>query len=490
LKTTTKEEHDMKGTIAWIALGGFATVALGGEAPLVWPQFRGPGGSAVADGQKPPVELGPDKNVKWKVPVPPGISSPIVVGDKLVLTAFEGGKLYTIAYNRKDGTEAWRAQAPAKEIEGFLKTESSPAASTPATDGTRIVTYFGSCGLICYDRAGKELWKYEMPVAKIFGNFGSGVSPIIADGLVILLRDDGTDPKILAVDLADGSRRWEKKRQSPISFSTPVVWDTPAGKQIAAPGFAKMIGYDLKTGEEKWTLTGLPAGCCASPVTAEGVLYFAGWSPGGAEDKEFKMPTFDDILKQAGAEKLGYVTREAAQKTFLKDLFDSNDLNKDGKLTRDEWDTIQKMMASGKNSAFALKAGATGNVTDSQVLWKQQKGLPYVSSALIYRGQYVMIKDGGMVTAYDARTGKPVYVQERLDAAGNYYASPVAANGHIYFTSLQDGAVTVLKAGATKAEVVASNPPLGERTAATPAIADDTLYIRTAGHLYAFANKK
>ncbi len=171
----------------------------------------------------------------------------------------------------------------------------------------------------------------------------------------------------------------------------------------------------------------------------------------------------------------------------MKDLFDSNDLNKDGKLTRDEWNTIAKMMASGRSSAFALKAGGTGNVTDSHVLWKQKKGLPYVSSALVYRGQYVMIKDGGMVTAYDARTGKPVYVQERLSAAGKYYASPVAANGHIYFTCLDDGTVTVLKAGASSVEVVATNPPLGERTAATPAIADDTLYIRTAGHLYAFA---
>jgi outer membrane protein assembly factor BamB len=66
----------------------------------------------------------------------------------------------------------------------------------------------------------------------------------------------------------------------------------------------------------------------------------------------------------------------------------------------------------------------------------------------------------------------------------------VAANGHIYFTSLDDGAVTVLKAGAAKAEVVASNPALGERVAATPAIADDTLYIRTAGYLYAFAVKE
>src|SRR3954447_22534825 len=85
--------------------------------PSVWPQFRGPNGSGIAEDQKPPVEVGPDKNVKWKVAVPSGPSSPIVVGDKLVITAFEDGKLYTIAYNRANGSEAWRAEAPAKEIE-------------------------------------------------------------------------------------------------------------------------------------------------------------------------------------------------------------------------------------------------------------------------------------------------------------------------------------------------------------------------------------
>src|SRR5438552_1795297 len=123
-----------------------------------WPQFRGPGGSGIADREQPPTEIGPDKNVKWKVDVPSGASSPIVVGDKLVLTAFDDGKLYTIAYSRTDGRELWRANAPAAQIEPFHKTEGSPAASSCATDGQRIVSYFGSCGLLCYDLAGHELW--------------------------------------------------------------------------------------------------------------------------------------------------------------------------------------------------------------------------------------------------------------------------------------------------------------------------------------------
>jgi outer membrane protein assembly factor BamB len=478
----------MKGWIAFALVGVFTGAGLADEQK--WPQFRGPGGSGVADAQKPPVEIGPDKNVKWKVPAPNGASSPIVVGDKLVITAFDNGKLYTIAYSRADGKEAWRTEAPAKALEPFHPSEGSPAASTPATDGERIISYFGSCGVFCYDLSGKELWKFEMPAAATVGGFGTGTSPVLVDGTVVVVRDEMKDSKIFALDAASGSRKWEKKRQSMASFGTPAIWDTPDGKQIVSAGFAKLIGYDLKTGDEKWSVSGMPSAACASPVVADGTLFFAGWSPGDPTDKDFKMPSFDEILKQAGELEQGYLTKAGSEKTMIKGFFDANDINHDGKITREEWDTIQKFMAASRNSAFAVKAGGSGDVTKSHVLWKKTKGLPYVPSAIIYRGQYVMVKDGGLVTAYDTKTGNEIYVQERTIAGGKYYASPVAANGHIYFTSLDDGTVTVITAGAETPEVVAKNPKLGERVAATPAIADDTLYIRTAGHLYAFAEKK
>jgi outer membrane protein assembly factor BamB len=482
----------MKRFIVGIGVVLFAAIGQAADTPLAWPQFRGPVGSGIADDQKPPVEFGPEKNVKWKVAVPSGFSSPIVVGDKLVMTAFDGGKLYTIAYSRANGSEAWRVEAPAKEIEPFHKTEGSPAASTPATDGKRIVSYFGSCGLFCYDLAGKELWKYELPTVATMGNFGTGVSPILVDGIVVLLRDEMKDPKILALDVVTGELKWEKKRQSRSGFGTPVVWDAPDGKQIVATGYAQMIGYDLKTGDEKWFVAGMPSACCTTPVVAGGDLFLAGWSPGdiATADDEFKMPSYDDILKGADADGDGVLTKEEADKTPMKDFFPSMDTNKDGKYTREESDAMEKFAAASKNSAFALKPGGTGDVSESHVLWKKTRGLPYVPSAIVYRGQYVMVKNGGLVTAYDAKTGEEVYVQKRAAEAGMYYASPVAANGNIYFTTLADGAVTVLKAGEATPEVVAKNPPLGERVAATPAIADDTLYMRTAGFLYAFAEKR
>ena len=465
-----------------------SSAAAQGADKLAWPRFRGPNGSGVAENARPPIEISPEKNVKWKVAAPSGLSSPIVAGDNLVLTAFQDSKLFTIAYDRATGREAWRAEAPAKQIEKFHETEGSPAASTPATDGQRIVSYFGSCGLVCYDLSGKEQWRFEMPTATTPGNFGSGVSPILENGTVILVRDGPKDAKIVALDATTGRPRWEKSRQSPISYSTPIVWDAPSGKQVVVAGHARLIAYDLRSGTEKWFVQGIPSGCCASPVTADGKLFFAGWSPGGSDEKEFQMPAFDTLLKDLDKDQDGALSRDEADKMFAG-FFDAQDADQNGQITRQEWDTVMKFVKEGKNVAFALKPGGSGDVTASHVLWQQTKGLPYVPSAILYRGQYVMVKDGGIVTAYDATTGKEIY-QKRAVAAGNYYASPVAANGNIYFTSLTNGVVTVLKAGTAAPEVVAENPPLGERTAATPAIADDALYVRTAEHLYAFGDKK
>jgi outer membrane protein assembly factor BamB len=477
----------MKSLNWLLLLIGWTTTSLAEETLSAWPQFRGPNGSGVADDQHPPVELGPQKNVKWKVAAPSGVSSPVIAGDKVVLTAFEDGKLSTVAYRRADGQEAWRAEAPAKALEPFHKTESSPAASSAATDGQRIVTYFGSCGLFCYDLAGKSLWTYEMPPATTAGDFGSGVSPIIAEGLVILVRDQVKDAKIIAIDLATGSLAWETKRQSPASYSTPVIWNNPTGKQVVVAGHARLIAYDLKTGAEKWSLPGIPSGCCSSPVTADGLLLFAGGSPGTSEEEKANTPSFDTMLAQLDKDKDGAISRDEGEKAY-QGFFDNQDQNKDGKITRDEWDGIMKFMAEGKSSAMAIKAAENGEVNEDRVLWKKTKGLPYVASAIAYRGQYVMIKDG-VVTAYDEKTGDEIF-QKRAAATGNYYASPVAAGGNIYFVSLNDGVVSVVKGGASKADEIARNEPLGERVAATPAIADHTLYIRTAGHLYAFASAK
>src|SRR5689334_10262320 len=168
--TSQVENCHMRELITSVLLIVISSPGIGAGDTLSWPRFRGPNGSGVATGEVPPVDIGPDKNVKWKVAVASGLSSPIIAGDKLILTAVDRGELFTIAYSRSSGAEGWRAKAPASQLEAHHETEGSPAASTCATDGERIVSYFGSCGLCCYDLLGKELWRIELPPALTLGS--------------------------------------------------------------------------------------------------------------------------------------------------------------------------------------------------------------------------------------------------------------------------------------------------------------------------------
>lgn len=468
-----------------LMLLGATLPRLFGSEPLAWPRFRGPNGSGVADLQKPPVQFGPDKNVKWKTAVPPGASSPIVAGSNIVLTAFADRKLLTIAYHMDNGAEAWRAEAPSQQIEPFYEGQGSPAASSPATDGSRIVSYFGSCGLLCYDFAGRELWRFPLSVVKLAGGFGSGVSPIIEDQTVLLVRDDLTEARIIALDAATGKRKWETRRTSPTSYATPVIWAHAGETEVVAPGHARLLAYDLKTGAEKWFVGGIPTGCCSSPVVLRDKLLFAGGT-GGADDKEIQMPSFESMLKDLDQNHDGLISKAEAEKMF-GGMFDTYDLNKDGMMTADEWAVMVKYLNEGKSAAFALKPGGKGDISETHVLWRQAKGLAYVPSAIAYQGQYLVIKDGGLITSYNPDTGQLNY-QERSAAPGAYYASPVAANGHLYVCSVE-GVATVLKLTAGGLQALPAPAKLGEHVTATPAIANDTLYLRTEKHLYAFKQK-
>ena len=447
-----------------------------------WPQFRGPNAAGVSDSAKPPVEFAPGTNQLWRISVPPGASSPCVWRDWIFLTAFEDGKLQTFCYRRSDGSELWKTDAQAEKIEDYNSNEGSPAASTVATDGKYVVSFFGSCGLICYDTKGKELWRHALPPAQSAGSFGTGGSPIIAEGLVLVSRDQVTGCSLLAVDLKTGKKVWEAARTdvSP-GFGTPIFWKNNGAKEVVMPGSFKLKGYDLKTGVERWSLAGMPSFTCTTPVVGPEMLYFAGWSPG----KEAGTgPSWEGMVKPADKDNDGVVTLDEAKATHLDGFFKSLDFNADGKLTPEDLTSLQAMMAKGENVLVAVKPGGNGVLTDGQIAWKQTRGLPYVPSPLFYKDRVYIVRDGGIVSSYDAKTGNAYYQQERIDALGNYYASPVAAAGHIYVVSL-NGKVTVLAAGGEMPKIL-HQANFGERISATPALVGKALYLRTATALYAF----
>ena len=248
-------------------------------------------------------------------------------------------------------------------------------------------------------------------------------------------------------------------------------------------GSLRIKGYDVKTGAERWVVDGITSFVCTTPVIGDGMLFFAAWSPGKSD---FPWPSWEAFLAENDKNKDGAVALDEldpAKRDFMRGL----DRNRDGKITKDDWDKLQATTAKAENVMLAIKPGGTGNITATHVDWKFSRGLPYVPSPLFFGGQIYFVKDGGMITSLDARTGRATYTQERLGAIGSYYASPVAADKHIYLASLP-GKLTVVKAGGDKPDIV-HQAEFGERIFATPAIVGDKLYLRTATRLWAFGAK-
>lgn len=457
-----------------------ATRALAAES--WWPQFRGPNCSGVSETARPPAAFGPGTNQVWKVPVPSGLSSPVVWDNRIFLTAFNQGKLEVRCYASKDGKLLWKESVPVEKFEEYHATEGSPAASSCATDGRRVVSYFGSFGLVCHDFAGQEVWRHPLPVAESAGGFGTGSSPTLAGGRVLLNRDLIKGCSLLAVDLKSGKDAWEAaSAEIAPGFGSSILWKSQGRDVIVKSGSLKLKAYDLENGAELWTLAGLPSFTCTTPVVGDGLLFFAGWAPGKGDSP---MPAFEQTAANFDKNKDGAITAEEVKGTPLESFFRAQDINSDGKITAEDVSAMNAMMAKGENVLVAVRPGGQGELEESHVAWKQTRGLPYVPSPLYYQGRIYLVKDGGMVSCYDAKTGQPYYQQERLGALGSYYASPIAADGRVIVASL-DGKVTVFAAGGDLPKILHQSD-FKERIAATPALAGNRLYVRTPTALYAF----
>jgi outer membrane protein assembly factor BamB len=478
----------------WVCLT--LPVAVLGQEPPRWPQFRGPEGRAVYVDAKPlPLHFGPDKNVLWKTPLPAGVSSPCIWGERIFLTGYDAKskKLETLCLDRGNGSILWRRTAPAEKIESVYKVN-SPAAATPATDGKRVYVSFGSYGLLCYDFAGKELWRRPLPTPRI--GFGTATSPIVAGDLV-LLNAQGKDLHAMAVKADSGETVWTTAGTPfPSDYPVPFLWRQGERTDVIISGKGGLMGFDLKDGGKRWWLPGLSPEACSSPTQGDGLLFVSTHLPGGDPDRRMTLPDFDELLKKYDKNKDEKLSRKEVPTDLLiftrdgKDgigeirlhqmywLFDKNG---DGHIDRQEWQAISKTPFN--NSLLAIRPGGDKDISQSHVAWQAKKGAPEVPSPLYYQGRIYMVRNGGILTCLDAKTGREAYPQQRLRAGGIFYASPVAGGGKIYLAS-DAGVVFVLKAG-DRFELLAENT-LGESVRATPALVDGKIYVRTAGYLYAF----
>jgi outer membrane protein assembly factor BamB len=465
-----------------------STVAPPSFAADTWPNFRGTNASGASeDKAKLPIEIGPDKNVAWKVTLPSGHSSPVVAGNRVFVTSVDKEKrLLTIGIDRATGKVLWRAVAQYKELE-TVHAIGGQAQCSCATDGERVVSFFGSSGLYCYDADGKLLWKHRMGPFR--DTYGAAASPLIIGDRVILNQDHDTDSFLAAYNKETGKVIWKVDRSEfPRGYSTPVLWNNKGKKQIVVVGAIRIIGYDLATGKEQWTVGGIARLTNATPaVGADGNLYVSQWAPGGDSNAvRFSADPPEKFFADFDANKDKVVVFDELPNGPLKARFPQIDRNKDGRITNVEYAWMAKIINAARNMFLAIKPGGEGDITETHVLWKRYKYLPYVPSPLYYRGNLFTVKNGGIVVSINAKTGETIKTA-RAPKTGQYYASPVAGDGKVYLLD-ERGGLTVLDAKGDWQ--VLHTADFNDDAYATPAIAGGRIYLRTWTTLYCFGLKK
>ncbi len=467
-----------------MTLAPFLLIAAAARAADVpWPQFRGPNAQGVSADTGLPVEFGPDRNLIWKTPLPPGHSSPVVTRDRVFVTAFEGRELATFCLRRSDGRVLWR-RGVERSRENPIRKPNNPASATPVTDGVNVFAFFQDFGLVSYDASGRERWRVPMGPFRVY--YGHGASPILADGAVILPVDqDGGGSYLTAIDARTGRERWRTRRPEVISgYSTPVIH----GKELLLAESFQLSAYSIATGERTWFVPGLACEMKSVPAIAEGRAYINGWGfPENQPGRQIAVDEFDVALARQDADKDGKLSIAEMPHERLKNrgYFGTFDLDADGFLNRAEWGVARAMLAS-ENGLLAIALGGGGNRGREAILWSYRKPVPQVPSTLLYRGVLFMVNDSGILLSIDPATGN-VLKQDRLKGAiDKYFASPVGADGKVWLVS-QDGTVSVVAAQG-RWETLAVNS-LGEEVFATPAIAGGRIYVRTAGGLMCFGSR-
>lgn len=416
-------QRSVVGMIALVVCAAMSTEGAAEIAGNRWAHFRGPLGTGEAPAATPPVEFGPEKNLRWKVEIPgSGSSSAVVWDDRVFVTTGvlkNDGRTWSFhlfCFDRATGKQLWeRTAVEAVPHEGTHETNSFASAS-PSTDGEHVYAHFGSRGLFCYTMDGERVWSRDFGDMTIRRGFGEGSSPTLVDDLVLVPWDHEGPSMLYALNKRTGETVWETPRDEPTCWATPLVAVARGGdRQVVMNGQTAARGYDLKTGQELWRCGGQAQRPCASALAEGGVAYV--------------MSGFQGSF--AGA-------------------FDLD----------------------GRGDLAGSKA----------LLWSLDHDTPDVASPLLVDGKIYYYKEKtGLLSCVEAATGATVYETKRIPGVGRTYASPIAAAGRIYLTD-RSGAITVIQTG-DDPQVLAEND-MGEGVDATPAADGKDLFIRGERHLF------
>lgn len=419
-----------------------------------WPQWRGPNLDGRVEAANLPVQWSEGKNIVWKVPVPSWSgSTPAVWSDRIFLASPEssqpdstlpkpesggnrrvqrdpgGESILLLCLSRKDGAELWRREVSKGNYFRMKQNMSSPS---PVTDGELVWAFAGTGQLVAFDFSGKEIWRRDLQ--KDYGAFGQNhgyaSSPLLYEDRLIVpvlhgMRTD--DPSyLLALDKKTGKEIWKTVRptdaidESPDSYATPQLLMQDGRALAVINGGDIVTAHDIETGKEIWR-------------------------GGGANPKN--SPWYRVIASCV----------VSGDRIFAP---------------------------SRKSPLTAIKAGGSGDVTATHVLWRYDRG-PDVPTPVTDGKLLWLVDDIGILTCLDAETGQPIYEPQRI-AQGTYSSSPILADGKIY-TINENGVTTVLEAG-PQFKVLATNELDATYVLSSPVVIGDQIFIRTDSHLYCIAN--
>lgn len=481
-----------------------------------WNQFRGPNGSGVANQATPPIDVTAER-LAWSTNVPRGKSSPIIVGSRLFLTATAEDRLLTLAIDTHTGRIVWQREVLGAAASGTQHPAACPAAPTPCADEHRVYVYFPAFGLLAYDHSGDEAWRKPLPLPE--NMYGVSTSPILHDETLFLVLDDDANlpnssvsrSRVMAIDTITGETRWETPR--PFNrgvWTTPMIWTHEHGQELVVLGDGRAYGYAPQTGAEQWFVSGFAREPIAVPVAGYKQLFLSVAMQGGRGDAEIDPEPFWQAVLRFDQDGDGKVARTEisdfftlpfrpelppdhpgfgyplpqdaeARRTVQLRLFDWRDTNRDGIWTKDEF-VAELKVGGGRPGLLAIRPGGSGDITHSHTDWTVRSGIPEIPSPIYFEEHLYLIRDGGILTSIDTRDGT-VASRDRLAANGQYEASPVVANRHLYLVSAL-GRLSVLRIG--QPPQVVHEVQLPGPVAATPALSGATLYIRTETQILAY----
>jgi outer membrane protein assembly factor BamB len=402
-----------------------------------WPQWRGPTGNSVSTEKGLPLTWSDEKGVVWKCPLPgEGASTPAVWGDAVFVTCQKGEDLLLLKIDKGSGKVAWQRKVGSGVIvrktakprgEQKFHTLQNLASPSPVTDGKLVFAHFGNGDLAAYDFDGKQLWHRNLQ--KDYGNFtiwwGHANSPVLYKGLVITvcMQDSLGDLQEKAID-------------------------------------SYVVAFDQKTGEPRWrTLRNTHA--TAEECDAYTTPIF--------HEKDGKV----EMIVMGGRQLDAYDPATGKQLWYLPIAIGNRTIT--GPTLGDG---IVYATCGMRKDLVAVKLGGSGQLPESAITWRTTDSTPDSPCPVVVNGLLFVVSDGGIVRCLDAKTGAEKW-KERIP--GDYKASPLAADGRVYFVNLA-GRCTVL-AAAEKFEKLAENQ-LNDATIASPAVADGKIYLRGKKALY------